>query len=80
MKPIAFPEQTKILNKPESMTEEECGAMPVWNGDKQTCISCWRGGLRDRLTFLFTGKMYAGVLSGQTQPPIWLSPQSPFRG
>jgi len=79
MKPIPFPEQTKILAKPDSMTDEQCSAMPVWNGDGNTCISCWQGGWRERLRFLFTGRMYAGVLSGQTQPPIWLSAINPFK-
>ncbi len=77
MKPIEFPEQTKVLQKPESMTDEECQPMAVWT-DGQQCISCWKAGFMDRLRFLFTGKMWLSVFSGATQPPVWVSPRYPF--
>lgn len=78
MKPVEFAEQTKVLRRPPSMTDAECGPLPVWNGDGRQCISCWRGGLKERLVFLFTGRMYCGIVSGETQPPVWVSPISPF--
>jgi len=77
MNPIEFPEQTKVLNKPDSMTDAECSSMAV-HCDGKTCISCWKGGLWDRVKFLFTGKMWLYVLSGQTQPPVCITPHYPF--
>jgi hypothetical protein len=41
MKPIEFIEQNKTLGKPESMTDEECGSLPVFSDGNQ-CISCWQ--------------------------------------
>lgn len=77
MKPIEFPEQTKVLAKPDSMSDEECSSLPVFNDGSQ-CISCWRASWRERLAFLFHGRMWLSVLSGATQPPVWVSPLYPF--
>jgi len=30
MKPVEFKYQVKILKKPDNMTDEECGPLPVW--------------------------------------------------
>jgi len=79
MNPISFKEQTKILNKPEGMTDKECSPLPVWNGDSQRCISCWKANLKERLLFLFTGKIWLWVWYGQTQPPVCVDIIHPFR-
>ena len=78
MKPIKFKEHTSILNKPVNMTDEQCVPLPVWNVDSQTCVSCWQGSWTERLRFLITGKIYLGVMSGLSQPPVWLSVSNPF--
>ena len=70
MKTIKFKEATKELLKPESMTDEECKSMWVFNDGKQ-CISCWKVPIWKRIKMLFHGKVWISVLSGQTQPPIW---------
>lgn len=77
MKPIEFKEQTKVLSKPKSMTDEECSSMAIWN-DGEKCISCWKASLKERIRFLFTGKMWLWVLSGVTQPPVLVDVQNPF--
>lgn len=41
MKPIKFEQANKNLLKPESMTDEECSSLWVYN-DGRECISCWR--------------------------------------
>jgi len=69
VKPIQFKEQTKVLQKPESMTDEECGTLPIWNDGKR-CISCWKMSFKERLKALLYGKIWIHVLSGETQPPI----------
>ena len=71
MKPIEFKEQTKTLSKPSSMTDEECGPLPVWSDGKST-ISCWGMSLPERLRALLYGKIWVSVYMGPTQPPIGL--------
>lgn len=72
MKPIKFKEATVELKKPESMTDEECGSLHICQTEEGTCISCWTVPFWQRVKFLFHGKIWLGVLSGKTQPPVWL--------
>lgn len=62
-------EHVRVLAKPKSMTDEECGSLPVFGVDGQ-CVSCWRMSWRERLSALVFGRMWIAVLSGQSQPPI----------
>jgi hypothetical protein len=71
MEPKNFPEANKTLIKPEGMTDEECGSLPVFN-DGQRSISLWRPSLKERLSILFYGNVWVWVVSGYTQPPISL--------
>lgn len=71
MKAIKFPQANKNLCKPESMTDEECSSLWVFTDGTQ-CISCWKLGWKQRLSALIFGKVWLSVLSGQTQPPVWL--------
>ena len=71
MKPINFRQQTKILHRPNNMTDEQCGALPIFT-DRKQCLSCWKATWRERLSILFYGKVWLGVRSGNTQPPVWL--------
>ena len=77
MRPINFSQSTKVLQKPSDMTDKECSPLPVWCDGKQ-CISCWKPTLIERLKILFTGKVWVGVLSGDTQPPIFVSGENVF--
>ena len=72
MKPIKFKESNVELSKPESMTDEECSSLPICRTDEGTCISCWKATFWQRVKFLFHGKIWLGVCSGITQPPVWL--------
>lgn len=72
MKPQYFKESTIELKKPASMTDEECGSLYVLQSEDGECISLWSVSLWDRIKFLFHGKLWLGVLSGKTQPPVWL--------
>ena len=71
MKPVKFKEANKNLLKPNNMTDEECSNLWVYT-DGEQCISCWKMTIKQRLSALFFGKVWISVLSGQTQPPIWL--------
>ncbi len=71
MKPIKFKEANRDLLKPEGMTEEECGSLPVFSDGTQ-CISCWKMSWKQRLNSLWYGRVWLGVASGETQPPVWI--------
>ena len=75
MKPLHFEEAQIELKKPESMTEEQCGSLWVHRTKDGQCISCWTVPFWQRLKFLFHGKIWLGILSGNTQPPVWLDCQ-----
>lgn len=77
MKPIDFPQSTKVLQRPSTMTEQECQSLHVWNDGKQ-CVSCWKLSFKERLNVLFNGKVWLGVLSGKSQPPVFLSGECVF--
>jgi hypothetical protein len=77
MKPIDFPQSTKVLQRPSTMTEQECQSLHVWNDGKQ-CVSCWKLSFKERMNVLFNGKVWLGVLSGKTQPPVFLSGECVF--
>ena len=69
MKPIKFEQANKNLLKPESMTDEECSSLWVYN-DGRECISCWRLTWKERIKALLFGRVWLSVLSGRTQPPV----------
>lgn len=71
IEPIKFPEANKNLLKPDNMTDEECSSLWVYT-DGRECVSCWKLNFRQRLSVLIHGKIWLGVLSGYTQPPVWL--------
>lgn len=72
MKPINFKESTVELKRPESMSDEECGSLYIHQEPSGVCISCWTAPFWKRVLFLFHGKIWLGVYSGKTQPPVWL--------
>jgi hypothetical protein len=78
MKPIQFKGHTIILQKPPNMTKEECGELAILQINDE-CISCWRMSFWERIKNLFTGKVWIGILSGTTQPPIYLTTKQPFK-
>lgn len=77
MKPIDFKQFTKVLQKPSTMTDNECASLHVWSDGKQ-CVSCWKPTIKERLNILFGGKVWLGVLSGGTQPPVFVSGSNVF--
>lgn len=71
MEPSSFKYANKDLAKPSSMTDGECGSLPVYTDGKQ-CISLWRMSWGERFSALFFGRVWVAVFSGETQPPIYL--------
>lgn len=72
MNPIKFKQATVELKKPASMTDEDCGSLFIHQSESGECISLWTVPFWQRVKFLFHGKLWLGVLSGKTQPPVWL--------
>ena len=77
MKPIDFPQSTKVLQRPGTMSESECQSLPVWNDGKQ-CVSCWKPTIMERIKILLGGNVWLGVLSGKTQPPVFVTGERVF--
>ena len=71
MKPIKFKEANKNLLKPQNMTDEECSGLCVYT-DGEQCISCWKMNWKQRIMSFLFGRVWLSVLSGQTQPPVWV--------
>ena len=69
MKWVDFPERNKLLGKPENMTDEECGTLPVFC-DGEQCISKWVFDKEDIEHINKYGYIWLRVLSGATQPPV----------
>lgn len=74
MKPLKFKEAQTELKKPSNMTDEECSSLWVFRDGTQ-CVSLWTTSFWQRVKFLFHGKIWVGIVSGETQPPIWLDCQ-----
>lgn len=77
MKPTDFKQSTKVLQRPSTMAESECQSLPVWCDGKQ-CVSAWKPSIRERLNILFGGNVWLGVMSGKTQPPVFVSGKKVF--
>ena len=74
--PVDFPESTLELKAPHGM--EGCGSLPVFT-DGQKCISCWELTDADLERLQDSRQVWIWVYSGQTQPPIAVDTQVPFR-
>lgn len=77
MRPVRFQGMEVVLGKPSGMTDAECGELAI-RRDKGTCISKWKLTWRERTKVFLTGSVWLGVLSGRTQPPVYLSADQPF--
>lgn len=72
MKPKHFKEATIELQKPKLMTDAECGSLHIHQTSDGQCISLWTCSFWERVKFLFHGHIWLGILSGKTQPPVWV--------
>ena len=75
MNPKYFKEAHVNLAKPHNMTDEECGSLWVHRTERGECISLWKIPFWKRVKLLFHGHVWLGVLSGHSQPPVWLDCQ-----
>jgi hypothetical protein len=75
MKPVNFKESNKRLDAPKGMSN--CSALDVFS-DGMNCISAWKPSVIERIKILFGGKVWLGVYSGHTQPPVFVTADYPF--
>ncbi len=73
MNPTKFKGSNILLKGPDGSGIKDLHART--NG--QVCTSCWKLDLRERLMVLVTGKVWASVWSGRSQPPIKLAADQP---
>jgi len=74
MKPVRFNYQNRVLQPSgKEYSENVTGVdpLPVWT-DGEQCVSCWRMTWRERLSALLFGRVWLAILSGGTQPPVWI--------
>lgn len=76
MKPIEFTESMYCLQAPKGQ-EKEVDPLPVYS-DKQKCVSCWELTDEELEIVKKTKRIYLGVFSGKTQPPVFLAIKPPF--
>lgn len=75
MKPIDFAFANKTLGAPDDMPD----VVPLRvNCNGEECISCWELDEADLAELNANRKIYLSVVSGITQPPVWLSAACPF--
>lgn len=81
MLPINFPEANLTFTKPASMTDEECGSLPVFSGqdlDGRPCIiSKWQPSKED-IEAINRGEGIYLIISGTGMPPVSLQTEDPF--
>jgi hypothetical protein len=76
MNAIDFPGSNVNLGRPRSMTDEQCGSLPVYT-DGQTCLSEWELTAEEMAWIVRTKRVRLWVWSGRTQPPVSLVVVSP---
>jgi hypothetical protein len=75
VKPVSFKYADRVLNPPAdneySENVEGVDPLPIWS-DGEQCVSCWKMSWRERLSVLIFGRVWLAVLSGRTQPPVYV--------
>ena len=71
MKPNKFKESNRILEKPNALTDSECGNLPVFTNGRE-CISLWKPSIKERISILIHGNVWLSIHTGTSQPPVWL--------
>lgn len=76
MMPIRFPEANTVYAKEQPQYEP----LPAYTDPSGIVVSCWRLTIRERLTMLLTGRLWAMVMTFKTPlQPLALIAKSPFK-
>jgi len=68
-RPVHFYGHIKVLKLPSHVREAK--GVPVWT-DGESCLSCWKMGIWDRIKFLFHGNVWMWIQTGESMPPVFL--------
>jgi len=74
MMPMKFDEANKVWTPPAELPD--CGTLPAHVTKDGLSISCWHATFRERLRFLFTGRIWLWVWG--RQPPVAVDVAFPF--
>lgn len=74
MRQVGFAEANQVLQRPPSMTEDECGTLEVYQDERQS-ISCWLLSAEDLERVKSTHRIWLRILG--RQPPVALSTEPP---
>ncbi len=79
MEPVKFDAANVFLQRPASMSEEECGELSVFRDERGFCVSCWELSDEELMKILETKRVWLWVFSGDTQPPVSMDVENPFK-
>jgi hypothetical protein len=74
--PIDFPQKTRVLQKPPSMTDEECSPLAIHDTGAEL-LSCWQPTDEERAAIAAGAPIWLSVV-GRGHPPVALFVESPF--
>lgn len=81
MQPANFDESNHVLDKPASMSREQCDALSVWVGPDSNglpvVISCWKPTKEELAEIQKTGRVWL-IVWGITMPPACVLGEKPF--
>lgn len=87
MIPVDFPQRNALFTRPDDMTDEECGDLPVWRGGLRrlhtdeppipALVSMWQPSKED-IEAIVAGKPIVLTIVTMGRPPVSLSTESPF--
>mgnify|MGYP001561571871 CR=1 FL=1 len=76
MFPSDFDQSNKVLDRPPTMTADDCDPLNVWRGDDSegipVVISCWKFTKEELEIMQKTGKVWL-IIRGTTMPPASIS-------
>ena len=76
MNPVPFPGANKTFVKPECLTDEQCGSLPVHDTGRQL-VSCWQPGPED-IAAVVSGRPIWLWICGGVHPVVAISTENPF--
>lgn len=76
--PVQFPGSNRVLRPPEGHDEVSVRSMHTFTNGFHS-VSCWQFDKDEIEEIVRTGRLFCSVLSGQTQPPIYLGTEQETR-
>lgn len=68
----------RTLGPPRGMDETQVSRLPIFSNGV-TCVSCWQFSDEEIAEIARTKRVFVSILSGQTQPPVFVGSESEVR-